>query len=57
MMLKKLVEEYETIKGNLIKAQKQHGNHSHHVTEYRNQLDNLCIRYFGVKTDSKIKEE
>ncbi|UPM55218.1 hypothetical protein [Gottfriedia acidiceleris] len=53
MMLKKIVEEYETIKGNLKKAQKLYGEHSDHVSEYQNQLDNLCIRYFGSKPTNK----
>jgi len=58
MILKKLVDEFEIIKGNLNEARKKFGNHHHKVTEYQNQLDDLCIRYFGVnKTDGRLKEE
>ncbi|MEH6995403.1 hypothetical protein V7075_22365 [Neobacillus drentensis] len=58
MILKKLVDEYEIIKGNLNEARKRFGNHHHLVKEYQNQLDDLCTRYFGVnKTDSRLKKE
>ncbi|WP_142354456.1 hypothetical protein [Bacillus sp. AFS031507] len=58
MILKKIVDEYEIIKGNLNEARMNFGNHHHLVTEYQNQLDDLCTRYFGVnKTNSKLKKE
>ncbi|MEH7376006.1 hypothetical protein [Neobacillus drentensis] len=58
MILKKLVDEYEIIKRNLNEARKKFGNHHHLVSEYQNQLEDLCIRYFGDnKTDSTLKEE
>ncbi|MFA1710160.1 hypothetical protein ACDX66_00410 [Peribacillus frigoritolerans] len=47
-MLKKMVEEYKEIKGKMIEAQKEYGNHHHIVKEYQNQMDGLYVRYFGV---------
>ncbi|WP_223593813.1 hypothetical protein [Neobacillus bataviensis] len=58
MMLKKMVEEYEIIKGKMDIARDQFGNHHHLVQEYRNQLDNLYHRYFGKnQTDTTLRKE
>ncbi len=58
LILKKIVDEYELIKGNMNEARKQFGEHHHLVTEYQNQLDNLCNRYINVKrTDSRLNDE
>lgn len=47
MMLKKIVEEYEEIKGKMLQAQKEYGSNHHIVMEYRNQMRDLYNRSFG----------
>ncbi|MFP7296345.1 hypothetical protein [Neobacillus niacini] len=58
MMLKKMVDEYEAIKGKMNEAKKQFGSHHYLVEEYRNQLNDLCNRYFGpTEIDWRSKKE
>lgn len=61
MMLRKMVDEYETIKIKMNEAKKQFGSHHDLVEEYRNQLDDLCTKYFGNKGNrcftKKVKVE
>lgn len=58
MMLRKMVDDYEEIKGKMNEAKKQFGSHHYLVEEYRSQLDDLCTRYFGTnKTDWRSKKE
>ncbi|MCM2534276.1 hypothetical protein NDK43_20385 [Neobacillus pocheonensis] len=58
MMLKKIVEEFETIKRNLNEARRQFGKYHHIVTEYQKQLDELSSRYSGViNPSSSVKKE
>lgn len=57
-MLRKMVDEYEAIKEKMNEAKQQFGSHHYLVEEYRNQLDDLCTRYFGSnKSDWRLKKE
>lgn len=58
MMLKKMVDEFEAIRGKMNEAKKQFGSHHYLVEEYRKQLDELCTRYFGkTETSWRLKKE
>ncbi|MGG1674993.1 hypothetical protein ACIFOT_04480 [Neobacillus sp. NRS-1170] len=57
MLLRKMVEEFETIKKNMTAARKQYGNHHHSVSEYRNQLYDLYNRYFGENITDNLKKK